>query len=1090
MTPQTALLAALIGFVGGMGGMGLTQLLLAGRARRHGQRSRARGERRRRLRPSVERLLRTAIRFERYTSRWSPAWRPDLSDDARERARELADQLDEDTEMAEVALRLEDAHGLAGVLGELRTRLARFRLLVEPAPPGADPSARLAELGAVAAAVTASLPDLKAAVLAELQGSATTAGAAAPVPAPAPPLARVPAAPAAASGRRWLDALDPLRDTVFRWLWLASLAAQLGTWIQNVGAVDLMTTLAPTALLLALVQTATSLPGLALALPAGALADIVDRRRLLLAASAWMCGVSALLTVTAFAHLATWWSLLALTFALGVGTVAGLPAWQAIIPDLVSRERLAPAVTLSSVAINLARAIGPAVGGLAVALAGPGAAFALTASAFAFTALVVLGWRREEPAASLPAEGVGAAMWSGLRYSLLAAPVRAILVRAAGFIAFASALWALLPVVARQVEGAFAGYGGLLGALGVGAVVGALALTAIRRRVGPDALTFLATLLFSAVALALGFASSYWLALGLMLGAGVSWVCAISTFNVSAQRAAPRWVRGRVLASYQVAYMGSMAVGSAAWGAVADRLGAGPTLAGAAILMVAAAALSLRWRLDLADPLAGEPATPLTPALPAGSPGPVASLRPRALGVGTVMDRRMGAYRLETAIGEGALGVVYVGRHEALEVQRAVKVMRTDLAADPRLRDAFLRGAAVAARLRHPSVVTVYDCAYEGDVPYLVMEYVDSTTLEEHLGRLPAPERVADPGIRRCVRDIAAALDHAHAAGVVHGDLKPANVLLRLRDGQALVGDFAVAPAGAGRAAAGHDPFRAPERWDGAPEPTPAADVYAFAAILYLIVTGERPYSPGLAAIAGHPDRPAPPLGLTAPGLPPKLDAVLARGLATSPPLRHRTAGELATAFLEATESAALPALRAPAALAPAPSAASGMRRNPTGRMVAPAAVVLVGAVLLALGGTPAAEGRGGLPAPVVGVLGEPVTVAGLRLTVLSVELDAQPPAGFQLDDGERYVLVQVLYQPGDGGVGITSPYDWSLTDASGASYGAYQYGIGGALPEGRLGANQSARGLLAFIVPRTARGLVLQYDAEVGDGSARIPLS
>jgi MFS family permease len=393
-------------------------------------------------------------------------------------------------------------------------------------------------------------------------------------------------------------AFAPLRHTIFRWLWLASLTSQLGTWIQNVGAVDLMTLLAPTALMLALVQTATTLPGLFLALPSGALADVLDRRRLLVVASAWMLGVSALLAVTTFAHLTSAWWLLALTFGIGIGSVVGLPAWQAITQELVPRTELQAAVTLSSVAVNLARAVGPAVGGVAVALASPGAAFVLTAACFAFTTAVVFRWRRQAEPADLPAERVLAAIRTGFRYSLMATPVRAILVRSTGFIIFASALWALLPVVSRQLNAGSTGYSGLLASLGAGAVGGALLLPRIRRRLHPDAVGVGGTLLFAAASLGAGLTPSYWAVLPLMPVAGAAWVAAISTFNVSAQRAAPAWVRGRVIASYQVTYMGSMALGSAAWGILANRLGLSATLVVAAALLVAGAALALRWRLD------------------------------------------------------------------------------------------------------------------------------------------------------------------------------------------------------------------------------------------------------------------------------------------------------------------------------------------------------------------------------------------------------------------------------------------------------------------------------------------------------------
>jgi MFS family permease len=411
-------------------------------------------------------------------------------------------------------------------------------------------------------------------------------------------------------------AFDPLRHAVFRWLWLASLSSQLGTWTQNVGAVDLMALVAPTALLLSLVQTATSLPGLMLALPAGALADIVDRRRLLMAASAWMCLVSALLAVLAFANAASSWWLLGLTFALGVGTVAGLPAWQAIIPEVVPREELAGAVTLSSVAINVARAVGPVIGGLAVAFSGPGAAFTLTALAFAFTTLVLLRWRgvaRKDP----PTERLAGAVRSGVRYSLLAGPVRVILFRAAAFIGFASALWALMPVVSRRFEPGVGGYSGLLGSLGAGAIVGVLLLPRVRARLRPDSLTVVAGLAFAAVTLSTAVVPTYGAALALMAAAGVGWVWAISTFNICAQHAAPEWARGRVLASYQVTYMGSMAVGSALWGTVASRFGLQTAMTAAALLLALSAVPALRWRLSVAAGLDTRRAPDPTLVIPA-----------------------------------------------------------------------------------------------------------------------------------------------------------------------------------------------------------------------------------------------------------------------------------------------------------------------------------------------------------------------------------------------------------------------------------------------------------------------------------------
>jgi MFS family permease len=795
--------------------------------------------------------------------------------------------------------------------------------------------------------------------------------------------------PAPARGR--LAALAPLRHAVFRWIWIASLASQLGTWIQNVGAVDQMTLVAPNALLLALVQTAMSLPGLLFALPAGALTDIVDRRRLLVAASGWMCGVSALLAAVTFAHLTSAWLLLALTFAIGVGAVAGLPAWQAIIPDLVPRRELAPAVTLSSVAINLARVSGPAVGGLAVAFAGPGAAFGLTALAFATTTVIVVGWRPERPAVTAPVRGVAGAVWYGMRYSLLDAPVRSTLVRAACFIGFASALWALMPAISRQFGLGLAGYSGLLGSLGVGAVASAVLLTRIRRSVAPDTLVQVASLVFAAVSVGVALVPDYRVALLLMPAAGVAWVSALSTFNVSAQLAAPGWVRGRVLAAYQVTQAGALAVGSATWGGMATRLGLVPAMAVAGALLAAGAALTLRWRLR-----GGEEAV-------------------RAAGSG-LAGRQLGPYLLEAPIGEGALGEVYLARHVALQAERAVKVMKATVAGHPRIRAAFLDGARTAARLRHPNVVPVYDCGVEGDLPYLVMPYVDSITLEERLARAPSARWLADPTIQRCVRDVAAALDHAHANGVVHGDLKPVNVLVRARDGRAMLGGFAVAPV--------------PE---GAPDPAAAGDLAAFAALL--------------ARLAGGP--------------PPE-------------PPTPRSATALAEACLAAADRRApRPAPRWAARAAPAAVAA---------------ALLLGGGVFTGVALAGQARPRGaGPPAPERADLGQPVSVAGLRVTVLDAVLDAPVPAGSGAGRGDRLVVVQVRCEGMRTPVAVT-PYDWAVTDASGEVFGAVDE-LDGALPQRRLGPAESVRGAIGFVVPRSAAGLVLHFDAETGDGSVAVPL-
>ncbi|HEX6203662.1 MAG TPA: MFS transporter, partial [Thermoanaerobaculia bacterium] len=242
------------------------------------------------------------------------------------------------------------------------------------------------------------------------------------------------APPARAPGSATRSAWSPLALPLFRSLWLATLASNLGTWLQNVGAAWLMTELTTSPVLVALVQAATSLPMFLLALPAGALADVYDRRRLLLLAQGWMLVVAALLAALTLAGTMTPWLLLAATFALGLGAAVNQPAWQAIIPELVPREELAPAVALGSVGFNLARAAGPALGGAIVATAGPGANFLLNALSFLGVIVVLFRWRRPVEAPVLPAERVVGAMRTGLRYVRHSPAVLAVVVRGSVFV--------------------------------------------------------------------------------------------------------------------------------------------------------------------------------------------------------------------------------------------------------------------------------------------------------------------------------------------------------------------------------------------------------------------------------------------------------------------------------------------------------------------------------------------------------------------------------------------------------------------------------------------------------------------------------
>src|SRR3984957_16597185 len=265
----------------------------------------------------------------------------------------------------------------------------------------------------------------------------------------------------------------PLHRRVFFALWIAALASNLGTWMQNVGAAWLMTSLSKSPLMVSLIQTASSLPIFLLALPGGALADIVDRRRLLIFSQLWMMVAAGALGILTLLGLTTEWTVLGLSFMLGIGAALNAPAWQAIIPELVPREELAEAVTLNGINFNLARAAGPALGGLVVAWFGAGANFLLNAVSFLGVMIGLYAWRRQARPGVLPAERVLSAIRVGVRYVRYAPALRAVLVRTVAFVVGASAMWAVLPLIARwRLDLRATGFGLLLAWFGFGAVIG------------------------------------------------------------------------------------------------------------------------------------------------------------------------------------------------------------------------------------------------------------------------------------------------------------------------------------------------------------------------------------------------------------------------------------------------------------------------------------------------------------------------------------------------------------------------------------------------------------------------------------------
>ena len=384
------------------------------------------------------------------------------------------------------------------------------------------------------------------------------------------------------------SAWSPLRQPLFRALWIAAVASNIGTLMQNVGAAWLMTALAASPLMVALVQTATTLPVFLLGLPAGALADVVDRRRLLLFTQWWMVAAAGVLGMLTLMNATTSWALLSLTFLLGLGNALNGPAWQAIISDLVSREDLPSAVALNSVGFNLARAVGPMLGGFLVAAAGSGVVFLLNAASFLGVITVLFYWRRPPRKSVLPTERVMGAIRIGVRYIRHVPALRGTLLQAGIFSFFATALLALLPLLARTELGLGSdGYGALLGAFGAGAIIGAAVLSKVRKKISTTQIVRVTTILFALVVLAVAYLRSFPAICGVMIIGGFSWLMILSVFNASIQISVPAWVRGRALSFYLLIFFGGMAGGGALWGMMAEFAGIPDTLLTTSVGLIA-----------------------------------------------------------------------------------------------------------------------------------------------------------------------------------------------------------------------------------------------------------------------------------------------------------------------------------------------------------------------------------------------------------------------------------------------------------------------------------------------------------------------
>ena len=389
----------------------------------------------------------------------------------------------------------------------------------------------------------------------------------------------------------------PLRTPIFRQLLVADVVSDVGTFMQGVGAAWLMVSLGAGPMQVALTQTASTLPFFILALPAGAIGDIVDRRKLILYTEAWMVCAAFTLAVVTLTGVITPWILLVLTFALSAGDAFEAPAWRAVLPELVPKDDLPAASALNGIEFNIARAVGPALAGVLIATAGVGAAFLLNVASFAGVIFVVAHWKRPVHKRTSPPETVGGATIAAIRYVRHAPALRALMLRSGVVMFFASASFALLPTVAHNISNSAIGYGILLGCFGAGAVGGALLMQPARARWSTEGIASMAVALLGATIVATGLVHNLGGLIFIMLVSGAGWILFISLVSALVQNLAPDWVRARVLAVFMLIAQGGMAAGSAVWGSVGAHASVETALLWAGVGTVATTALGLMARL-------------------------------------------------------------------------------------------------------------------------------------------------------------------------------------------------------------------------------------------------------------------------------------------------------------------------------------------------------------------------------------------------------------------------------------------------------------------------------------------------------------
>jgi MFS family permease len=394
----------------------------------------------------------------------------------------------------------------------------------------------------------------------------------------------------------------PLRQTTFAVLWVATVLGNTGSFMRDVASAWLVTDLSSAPAAVAMIQAASTIPVFLLAIPAGVLSDILDRRKLLITMQLVLASVSATLMLLSYTGALTVGSLVVLTFVGGIGAALMGPTWQSIVPELVPRQDLKNAVALNSLGFNIARSIGPAAGGLILAALGAAIAYSADVVSDLVVVAALVWWRRAPRADDELSEQFFGAFRAGLRFVRSSRELHVVLLRAAIFFAFSSALWALLPLVARQLLGGNAGfYGILLGAVGAGAILGALVLPRLRRRFDADGLLFGAAVVAAITMAVLAIGPPRWLAVVILLGLGGAWIVALTTLNGAAQAILPNWVRGRGLAVYLMIVNGAVAGGSLGWGTVAGPLSVPVTLVISACGLFVLAFVLYRFKLPAGE---------------------------------------------------------------------------------------------------------------------------------------------------------------------------------------------------------------------------------------------------------------------------------------------------------------------------------------------------------------------------------------------------------------------------------------------------------------------------------------------------------